>query len=58
MDGPPETIDAKLLENLGSHKTLHCLSVSVVGQYIEHTLPSEERDAAEKHLQSDRKSVV
>ena len=52
MEAPPEKIDAELLEELGSHKTPHCLSVSAVGQYIEHTLPSEERDGVEKHLKS------
>ena len=52
MEAPREKIAADLLEELGSHKTPHCLSVSAVGQYIEHTLPSEERDAAETHLQS------
>ena len=52
MEAPPENIDAELLEELGSHKTPHCLSVSALGQYIEHTLPSEERDGVEKHLKS------
>jgi S1-C subfamily serine protease len=52
MEVPPEKIDAELLEELGSHKTPHCLSVSAVGRYIEHTLPSEERDGVEKHLKS------
>ncbi len=52
MEAPPEKIDAELLEELDSHKTPHCLSVSAVGQYIEHTLPSEERDGVEKHLKS------
>ena len=47
MEAPPEKIDAELLEELGSHKTPHCLSVSAVGRYIEHTLPSEERDGRE-----------
>ena len=52
MEAPPEKMDAEVLEELARHKTPGCLSVTVLGQYIEQTLPGQERDAAEKHLQS------
>ena len=50
MEVTPEKIGAELLEDLEKLKTPHCLSVSALGQYIEYTLPSEERDEVEKHL--------
>lgn len=50
METTPEKIGAELLENLEKYKTPECLTVSTLGQYIEHTLPNEERDGAEKHL--------
>ena len=52
MEVTPEKIGAELLEDLEKHKTSRCLSVSALGRYIEHTQSSQERDAAEKHLQS------
>ena len=52
MEAPPDKIDADLLEELERQKTPGCLTDDVLGQYIEHTLPVPERDAAEKHLQS------
>ena len=39
MEAPPDKIAADLLEELDRHKTPSCLSVTVLGQYIEHTLP-------------------
>ena len=52
MEVPPEKLGTELLKDLERHKTPECLSLSVLGEYIEHKLPSQERDGAEKHLQS------
>lgn len=52
MEAPPDKIDAELLEELDRHKTPGCLSQTILGQYIEHTLPGQERERAEKHLES------
>lgn len=52
MEAPPDKIDADLLEELERHKTPRCLSDTVLGQYIEHTLSATERDDAEKHVES------
>ena len=52
MEPPPENIDADLLKELERHKTPGCLSVTVLGRYIEHMLIGQERDDVENHLQS------
>jgi len=52
MEAPPDKIDSDLFEELARHKTPSCLSETVLGQYLEHTLPGQEREAAEKHLES------
>ena len=52
METPPDKIDLGLLEEMARHKTSGCLSENQLGQYIEHTLPGQEREPAEKHLAS------
>jgi S1-C subfamily serine protease len=52
MEEPPGKTGTELSEELEKYKTVECLSVSVLGEYIEHTLPSDERDRTEQHLKS------
>src|SRR5439155_26589028 len=52
MEAPPEKTGTELSEELERYKTPECFSVSVLGEYIEHTLPSEEWDRVEQHLGS------
>src|SRR5437867_7919703 len=52
MEAPPEKTGPRLSEELERYTTPECLSVSILGEYIEHTLPSQERDGVEKHLTS------
>jgi len=52
MEASPEKVGAELLQDLDKRKTPDCLSLAALGQYIEHTLPSEERDGVENHLKS------
>jgi len=52
MEASPEKVAADLLQDLDKHKTPDCFSLAAIGQYIEHTLPSEERDGVENHLKS------
>jgi hypothetical protein len=52
MEEPPGKTGTELSEELEKYKTAECLSVSILGEYIEHTLPSEDRDQVEQHLRS------
>jgi len=52
MEASPEKVAADLLQDLDKRKTPDCLPLAALGQYIEHTLPSEERDGVENHLKS------
>jgi len=52
MEASPEKVAADLLQDLDKRKTPDCLSLATLGQYIEHTLPSAERDGVENHLKS------
>ncbi|MGH7775435.1 MAG: hypothetical protein ACREQA_24680, partial [Candidatus Binatia bacterium] len=52
MEVPPEKVGTELLKDIESHKTPECLSLAALGQYIEHTLPSEEWDRVERHVRS------
>ena len=52
MEASPEKVGAELLRDLDKHNTPDCLSLAALGQYIEHTLPSEEAGKVEKHLTS------
>jgi S1-C subfamily serine protease len=52
MEIPPEKTGTELSEELEKYKTPDCLSVAVLGEYIEHTQPGEEWDRVEQHLRS------
>jgi S1-C subfamily serine protease len=52
MEIPVEKIAAELLKDMEMRKTPECLSVDILGEYIEHTLPNEEWDRVENHLRS------
>ncbi len=52
MEAPVEKIDAEILKDIEKRKTPKCLNVDTLGEYIEHTLPSEEWDRVENHLHS------
>jgi S1-C subfamily serine protease len=52
MEAPPEKTGIELSDELEKYKTPECLSVSVLGEYIEHTLPSDDWDRVEHHIRS------
>jgi Tfp pilus assembly protein PilF len=52
MEIPIEKTAAELLNDLENQKTPECLTVDTLGEYIEHSLPSEDWDGVEKHLRS------
>ena len=52
MEAPPEKTEAELSSELERYKTPECLSLSVLGEYIEHSLPSEDWDRVEHHLRT------
>lgn len=47
-----EEVASQLFTKTEHQKTLECLSVDTLANYIEHTLPSDQWDGVEKHLRS------